>query len=128
MTKKTDNILAIRRDGFTLIEVVLVVSIASMIVISVLALYSRARETAVSISNKISEGVLPREVLQLIAEDVDKMATMGVDTTINIENKLDTASGKYNKTKLSPYDLGRTINDPLYFCRKYPHKFTSLRH
>lgn len=34
---------------------------------------------------------------------------------------------KYNKTVLTPYKLGKVIKDPLYYCRKYHEKFTSLR-
>jgi len=32
-----------------------------------------------------------------------------------------------NMTKLSPYQLGKVIEDPLYFCREYKNNFESLR-
>ena len=34
---------------------------------------------------------------------------------------------KFNTTKLVPYNLGKTINDTLYFCKGYKKQFRSLR-
>jgi len=83
-----------RRCGFSLVESIAVLSIAALIMIAVITTYGRVRNAANSINQKLDEGILPAEVLQRIAEDIDRLATPGFDVTITVDNKFD-ASG-YN--------------------------------
>jgi len=75
--------------GFSLVESIAVLTIAALIMIAVITTYSRVRNAAGSINQKLDEGVLPAEILQRIAEDVDRLATPGFDVTITVDNKYD---------------------------------------
>jgi len=78
-----------RRYGFSLVESITVLTIAALIMVAVIMTYSRVRNAAASINQKMDEGVLPTEILQRIAEDIDRMAAPGFDATITINNKFD---------------------------------------
>ncbi len=74
--------------AFSLAEIVAALTIASMILVAVLAIYSRAENSASAITRKIAETRLPSEVLQRIAEDIDQIISPGSNTKIIIENKI----------------------------------------
>ncbi|MBA7698919.1 hypothetical protein ES703_107602 [subsurface metagenome] len=76
-----------RQLGFSLAEVLAALMIAAMVLVAVLGIYSRAETSAVAITRKLDEFRLPSEVLQRIAEDLDRMVTPGSDTRITVENK-----------------------------------------
>ncbi len=76
-----------RRLGFSLAEMLAALTIAAMVLVAVLAIYSRAETSAAAITRKLDEFRLPSEVLQRIAEDLDRMVTPGSDTRITVENK-----------------------------------------
>jgi type II secretory pathway component PulJ len=75
------------RDGFTLAETLAALTVGSMVLIVVLAIYSRAQTGAAGVLNKLQGDRLPREVLQRIAEDLDRVVGAGQGTQINITNK-----------------------------------------
>jgi len=75
------------RRGFTLAETLAALVIGSMILIAVLAFYGRAQTGAAGILKKLQQERLPREVLQRIAEDLDRIAGAGPGTSINVANK-----------------------------------------
>jgi len=77
-----------RPAGFTLAEVVAAVVIGAMVLVAMLTVYTRAQGSAAAISRNLGKGRLPREVLQLIAEDIDKVIASDSDTSITINNKL----------------------------------------
>lgn len=77
------------RKGFSLAEVLSALMIGAMILVAVLSVYSRANRTADSIGRKLDSSRLPLEVLQLIAEDIDRMVTSDLGTKVTIENKFD---------------------------------------
>jgi hypothetical protein len=77
-----------RSFGFTLAEVLAALTIGSMVMIIVLAIYSRAQTGAAGVVKKLENDRLPREVLQRISEDLDRVVATGQDTQINIDNKL----------------------------------------
>jgi prepilin-type N-terminal cleavage/methylation domain-containing protein len=87
MKKATDKIM--RQKGFSLAEVLAALMIGAMILVAVLGIYSRAERSAAAINRKLDSSQLPREILQRIAEDLDKIITADSDTKITIENKFE---------------------------------------
>jgi len=75
------------QKGFSLAEVLAAMTIGAMILVAVLSVYSRAERSAAAITRKLDSSRLPSEVLQHIAEDIDRMTTAGSDTKITVENK-----------------------------------------
>lgn len=78
-----------RHSGFSLAEVLVALTIGAMILVAVLSIYSRAETSAAAITRKLDSSRLPSEVLQRIAEDLDRAAAPGADTEITIENKFE---------------------------------------
>ena len=76
------------RRGFSLAEVLAALTIGAMVLIAVLGIYSRAGRSAAAITHKLDSSRLPSEVLQRIAEDLDRIIASGSDTRVTIENKL----------------------------------------
>jgi len=76
-------------SAFSLVEMLVVVALAAMILIGTLAVYNRTRSDAAVILGKLDENRLADEVLQRIAEDVDRLAAPGFDAAVQIRNKLD---------------------------------------
>jgi type II secretory pathway pseudopilin PulG len=100
---KNNNILITKRKtrqyaGFSLIEIIAVMVISSMVMISALAILHQVRSGAASINLKLEYEDTADEVLQRIAEDLDRLAAPGFDTTVTIKNK--TVSG-FNKSLLT---------------------------
>ena len=75
--------------GFSLAEVLAALTIAAIVLVAVLGIYSRAETSAAAITRKLDEFRMPTEVLQRIAEDLDRMVTLGSNTKITIENKFE---------------------------------------
>ncbi|MHC4396429.1 MAG: PulJ/GspJ family protein [Planctomycetota bacterium] len=92
-------------SAFTLAEVLAALTIGSMVLVAVLAIYSRAERTVASITHKLDSRLLPHEVLQRIAEDLDGIIGSNSDTRIVIKNKFD---GLYSSARL---EILKTIND-----------------
>jgi len=76
-----------RRRGFTLAEILAALTIGAMVLIVVLAIYNRAQAGAASVIDKLERNRLPREVLQRIAEDLDRVISTGEETKITVDNK-----------------------------------------
>jgi prepilin-type N-terminal cleavage/methylation domain-containing protein len=85
MKKDTDKFM--RQKGFSLAEVLVAIIIGTMILVTVLGIYSHAESSAAAITQKLDSPRLPREILQLIAEDLDKIITTDSNTKITIANK-----------------------------------------
>jgi len=75
--------------AFTLVETLVVVALASMILVSVVSVFNRTRTDAAVITEKLDENRLANEVLQRIAEDIDRLAAPGFDAVVQINNKTD---------------------------------------
>jgi len=73
------------RSGISLAEVVLTVAIAAMVLTAVLSIHSRIQQTAAGIMGNLDGMLLPSEILQLIAEDLDRSvdATQGLTVTVD---------------------------------------------
>jgi prepilin-type N-terminal cleavage/methylation domain-containing protein len=81
------------KGGFSLAEVLAALTIGAMILVAVLGIYSRVESAARAITRKLDNSRLPSEVLQRIAEDLDRIiapvsGVKAADTKITIENKL----------------------------------------
>jgi len=84
-------------SGFTLVETIVVLMLASLILVAVLGVYGRMRANAVTILDRLQQNRLQAEILQKIAEDIDRLAAPGFEATINFQNKLDNG---YRSAKL----------------------------
>ncbi len=81
------------KRGFSLAEVLAALTIGAMILVAVLGIYSRVESAARAVARKLDSSRLPSEVLQRVAEDLDKIVApvsdvKAADTKITIENKL----------------------------------------
>lgn len=62
-------------------------TIGAMILVTILSIYNRAETSAVAVTRKLDSSRLPSEVLQRIAEDIDRTVATGADTKVIVENK-----------------------------------------
>ncbi len=86
MKKKTMK----SRFAFTLVEMLVVVTMAAMVVTAVMMIYQRVRASAVTIVGHMTRYQMQNEILQKIAEDIDRLAAPGFEATVKFRNKLDT--------------------------------------
>jgi len=87
-----DNIVYKRheyRKAFSLAEMLAALIITAMILVAVLAIYSRAENSAGAIIRKLDSSRLPSEVLQRITEDVDRLIANDSATKVTVTNKLE---------------------------------------
>jgi len=75
--------------GFSLAEVLIALTIAAMVLVAVLGIYSRAERSAAAITRRLDSSRLPSEVLQRIAEDLDGIVAPGSGTSVTVENKFE---------------------------------------
>jgi prepilin-type N-terminal cleavage/methylation domain-containing protein len=73
--------------GFSLAEVLTALVIASMVLVTVLGIYSRAESVSATITRRFEQARLPCEVLQRIAEDLDRMISSDASIKVTINNK-----------------------------------------
>lgn len=78
-----------KRVAFTLIETIVVLMLAALVLMAVLGIYGRVRASAATILDRLQQNRLQVEILQKIAEDIDRLAAPGFDATINFQSKLD---------------------------------------
>jgi prepilin-type N-terminal cleavage/methylation domain-containing protein len=86
--KEVSNISA-GPHGFSLAEVLAALVIGTMVLVAVLGIYGRAETSAAAIVHKLEASRLPSEVLQRIAEDIDRIITPGANVKVTIENKFE---------------------------------------
>ncbi|MCI0499195.1 MAG: type II secretion system GspH family protein [Planctomycetales bacterium] len=77
------------KNAFTLVETLVVLMLAALILTSVLGIYQQVRGAAVTILERMEEDRLQTEILQKIAEDIDRLAAPGFDAVITFGTKLD---------------------------------------
>jgi len=83
--------------GFSLLEIMAVLTIVAMISISALAVFNRARKASASISRRLNKNDASMEVLQRIAEDLDRLVKPGYDIKVTVANK---TAGGFPKSQL----------------------------
>ncbi len=81
---KQNRNISTTRSGFSLAEVLAAMMIGSMVLIAVLTVYTGLEHTAAAVTRDMSSSRLPYEVLQLIAEDIDKLISTDSDTSVII--------------------------------------------
>ena len=92
------------RPGYSLAEMIAVLVILAMVLTAVLSVYTRANRAAGSVLERIEAPVLPMEVLQLIARDLERV--MGDDNVrIQVRNGFD------NGFVTAEMTLRRTVED-----------------
>jgi len=84
ITKKIN----LKQKAFSLTEILVVMMISATVLIAAIAIYTHSEKSAAALAAKLDEFELPREILQRIAEDIDSLATAGLDTSVTIENQL----------------------------------------
>jgi len=95
----------VSKKGFSLTEILASVIIGSMVLVAVLTVYSRVRGGVDTVERHLGSRRLPREILQLIAEDLDRMAIPGEDIRFLIENKI------INGYPAARLEISRLINE-----------------
>jgi prepilin-type N-terminal cleavage/methylation domain-containing protein len=85
---KRPSKISAARTGFSLAEVLAAVTIGSMILVAVLSIYNRVERSAAKVTKTLRSTQLSSEVLQRIAEDLDRIISSDSDTTISIQNKM----------------------------------------
>ena len=76
-----------RRGGFSLAEVLAALLVGSMLLIALLGIYGRVEQATAAVNRNLDSSRLPAEIIQRIAEDLDKVISPGSETKITIENK-----------------------------------------
>ena len=77
------------RSAFTLVEIMVVVAMSALILMATLMIYQRIRKSATILVGHMDQTQLQDEILQRIAEDIDRLAAPGFEATIKFRNKLD---------------------------------------
>jgi len=93
------------RLAFTLAEILAALIVGSMILIVVLAIYSRAQDSANALTERMNASRLPSELLQRIAEDLDKATASGSNTKITLERKFQSGFSVLR------FEIIRTVTD-----------------
>lgn len=91
-----------RNTGFSLLELLAALVIGTTVLVAAISAYNRMQASAQMLESKLAGGSLGDEVLQRIAEDLDKIVapvsdSETADTSISIKNKYDNL---YRSTQL----------------------------
>ena len=76
------------KKAFSLAEVLTALTIGSMVLVAVLSIYSRVENAAAGVTRRLDSTRLPAEILQCIAEDLDRVVGTSSDAKITIESKI----------------------------------------
>lgn len=76
------------RKGFSLMEIMAVLSIVAMVALAALSVFNRARKASASIGRRLDRNDASMEVLQRIAEDLDRLVKPGYDIKVTVANKI----------------------------------------
>ena len=106
--------------GFSLAEVLAALMIGAMVLAAVLGIYSRSERAASAVSRRIDSSRLPGEILQRIAEDLDRTISAGSNAKITVENKfeggLPTARLTIRKTIQDSKDQEQILEEIVWQC------------
>jgi len=75
--------------AFTLIETLTAVLLTALLITAVMSMYYHTRRGIARLAGQLEENRLAREILQKIAEDIDRLAAPGFDATMQFRNKYD---------------------------------------
>jgi type II secretory pathway component PulJ len=99
--------------GFTLAEALAALIIATMIMITAVGIYMGVKRAEASINKRLQSGFLATEVLQRIAEDIDRIAVSNADVTMSIRTKVERGGYKSSQLVLinKIYDKDNNLQD-----------------
>jgi prepilin-type N-terminal cleavage/methylation domain-containing protein len=92
-------------SGFSLAEMLAAMTIGAMVLVAVLSIYSSAERSAAAVTRRLDDSRTPREILQRIAEDIDRIISSGSGAQITIQNKHD------NLFPTAKLTISRTFKD-----------------
>ncbi|OHB58952.1 MAG: hypothetical protein A2Y07_04730 [Planctomycetes bacterium GWF2_50_10] len=75
-----------RLRAFTVVEAMVTLVVAAMLLLALFSIYDRAKKISNSITDKIDSTVLPGDICQRIAEDIDRIAPPGSGARIELAN------------------------------------------
>ena len=75
--------------GLTLAEVMVSIVLAALVLVAVLSIYDQFQRSASAIIARIERPQLPTEILQRIAEDVDRLVDSSHEVTVTVEPGFD---------------------------------------
>jgi type II secretory pathway component PulJ len=84
--------------GFTLAEAIATLAIAAMIMIAAVGIYTGIRKAEAAINKRLEGGFIAMEILQRIAEDIDRLALPSSDVMVSVKNK--TEPGGYKSAQM----------------------------
>jgi hypothetical protein len=85
---RSTNIQAGRlRPGLSLLELVISMTIAGMVLVTLFTIYSQTRHDANTISSSLEGSGLSERIQQLIAQDLDRFYAITEDVTFNMQPK-----------------------------------------
>lgn len=87
-----------RISGFTLAEAIATLAIAAMIMTAAIGIYTGVRRAESAVNRRLESGFLAMEILQRIAEDIDRLALPASDVSMSIKNK--TEPGGYKSAQM----------------------------
>jgi prepilin-type N-terminal cleavage/methylation domain-containing protein len=76
-------------SGFSLAEMIAAMTIGAMVLVAVLSIYNRTERSAAAVTRKLDVSRTPREILQRVTRDIDRIISSGSDAEITILNKYD---------------------------------------
>ena len=97
-----------RKQGFSLAEVIASLTIGSMILVAGISLYRRAERSVSAATYQLEKSRLSSEVLQRIAEDLDRIIAIGADVKLTLESKMEQHG----------YSTGKLVISKSYFDDK----------
>lgn len=74
--------------AYTLVEVLVVLTMSAVVIVTVLKIHSQVRRAAAAVSEKIDSDAVPTNVLQRIAEDIDRLSSTKAEMQYSISNKI----------------------------------------
>lgn len=95
-----------RRRGLTLAEVLVSMVIGALVLVAVLSIYNQFQRSAIAIIARIERPQLLTEILQRIAEDVDRLVDSDHEVKVTVENRFD-----------SGYPIARLVLEKSYSDR-----------
>lgn len=85
------------RRALSLVEIMAVLVVVSMMLMALMAVFNRAKNATASVNQRLDQYDASMEVLQRIAEDLDRIAISGYNMKVTVTNKI--VDG-FNKSQL----------------------------
>jgi len=110
--KSKDN--KICKKAFSLAEILAVLVISSMIILTVFGLYGRLNKTSASVTSRLGANQTPREVLELISEDLQRILTDTRDSRITFRNKIESDGTQSARLEIMKFIYDKENNPKIF--------------